>query len=207
MPGRLFLEMSGAALADFLGLGLDPAEATEMPARRNIQPGQQVLTWTTEGLRAMRWGIIPVGRVNARGRPVMETLINARSETVFDKSAYAGVGRGVVPVSGWYEWTGEARRKTAWRIAPKAGGLLFFAAVTDIWNGPGGIRLPQMATVTCAPNADVAPIHHRMGVLLAQENVPLWLSGSAEEVTPLMAPWPEGMLSITKAGDVDCDGP
>ena len=44
-------------------------------------------------LTRMRWGMIPVGRVNARGRPVMETIVNARSETVFEKSAFQGVGR------------------------------------------------------------------------------------------------------------------
>ena len=101
MPGRLFLELSGPELAQALGQD-GTAIAAELP-RRNIAPGEQIVTCTREGLCLMRWGIIPVGRVNARGRPVMETLINARSETVFDKSAYEGVGRAVVPASGWYE--------------------------------------------------------------------------------------------------------
>lgn len=204
MPGRLFLDMTGAALGDVLAV--DGAAVAGDPARRNIAPGQQIIAWGPEGLCHMRWGIIPVGRVNARGRPVMETLINARSETVFDKSAYAGVGRAVVPVSGWYEWTGEKRRKTAWRISSKDAGLLFFAAITDVWNGPGGVSVPQVATVTCSPNADVAKIHHRMGVLLARGDVDLWLGGTVEEITPLMVPWPEGQLRIMEARGVDWDG-
>ena len=113
MPGRLFLDTPGEELASVLGL--DAAGIAGQEPRQNIAPGQQIITWTDAGLGLMRWGIIPVGRVNARGRPVMETLINARSETVFAKSAFTGVGRAVVPVSGWYEWTGEKRRKTAWR--------------------------------------------------------------------------------------------
>lgn len=204
MPGRLFLDLNGEELADALGVPAAGLEAE--PARQNIAPGQQIVTLTTQGLQLMRWGIIPVGRVNARGRPVMETLINARSETVFDKTAYAGVGRAVVPVSGWYEWTGEKSKKTPWRIAPEGGGLLFFAAVTDVWEAPGGMRVPQVATVTCPPNADVAPIHHRMGVLLEADQVQTWLTGSVEEVTPLMAPWPEGRLRIEEAKGVDWDG-
>ena len=205
MPGRLFLDLSGPQLADRLGWDAG-AVAAEVP-RRNIAPGQQVATLTGDGLGLMRWGIIPVGRVNARGRPVMETLINARSETVCDKTAYEGVGRAVVPVTGWYEWTGEKRRKTAWRISSEDGGLLFFAAISDVWEAPGGLAVPQVATVTCAPNGDVAPIHHRMGVILNEADLPRWLTGTVEEVTPLMVPWPEGLLRIEKAVGVDWDGP
>ncbi|MFK7838263.1 MAG: SOS response-associated peptidase [Sulfitobacter sp.] len=200
----MFLDLAGPAVAQALKLDADQV-ASETP-RQNIAPGQHIITWTYAGLSLMRWGIIPVGRVNARGRPVMETLINARSETLFDKSAYEGVGRAVIPVSGWYEWTGEKRRKTAWRIRPKDHGLLYFAAITDVWDGPGGIKVPQVAAVTCAPNQDVAEIHHRMGVLLRLDEVPLWLEGSVEEVTPLMVPWPQGMLEIAKAKDVDWEG-
>ena len=95
----------------------DPAPSVPVPndsPRYNIAPGQQVICRTARGLDLARWGMIPVGRVNARGRPVMETIVNARSETVFDKTAFAGVTRAVVPADGWYEWTGKARSKTAW---------------------------------------------------------------------------------------------
>jgi putative SOS response-associated peptidase YedK len=204
VPGRLFLTRPQAEVAGAQGL-LAP-DLPEPGPRRNIAPGQEILTLTEAGLAPMRWGIIPVGRVNARGRPVMETLVNARSETLFDKSAYAGVGRAVVPVEGWYEWTGEKRRKQAWEISDRAGGLLYFAAVTDTWQGPGGIALPQVATVTCPPNADLAEIHHRMGVLLEADQIPLWLEGSPEAVTPLMVPWPEGRLRIRPAEGVDWQG-
>ncbi len=129
MPGRVFLTSPPEALAE--ALGTSPAPIADEPPRRNIAPGQEVIAYTAEGLSRMRWGIIPVGRVNARGRPVMETIINARSETVFDKTAFDGVGLAVLPVNGWYEWTGEKRRKTAWRIMPTSGEFLFFAAITD----------------------------------------------------------------------------
>ena len=204
MPGRLFLTDGMAALA--AEVGQDVSDFAQEPPRFNIVPGQQIITLTGDGLTRMRWGIIPVERVNARGRPVMETLINARSETVFDKSAYDGTGRAAVPANGWYEWTGEKRRKTAWRIRPKDGGFLWFAAITDVWNGPGGVFVPQVATVTCAPNADVEPIHHRMGVLLDRSDVSLWLEGTVPEVTPLIQPWQEGRLVIEKAETVDWDG-
>lgn len=198
MPGRIYLASGVQDIAKFLSADIPPQSP-----RYNIAPGQEVLTLTPDGAQMMRWGIIPVGRKNARGRPVMETIVNARSETVFDKSAFEGVGRAVVPVNGWYEWTGEKRRKTAWRIRPKSGGLLGFAAIYDIWAGPGGLRVPQVATVTCAPNKDVEKIHHRMGVILPPEDIQTWLSPDLEAASALMRPWPEGLLEIESADDVD----
>jgi len=204
MPGRFFLTRPLSDIAGQLGMqdSLPP-----QPPRRNIQPGQEVVTLTTEGLQLMRWGMIPVGRVNARGRPVMEIIINARSETVFDKSAFDGVGRAVILVDGWYEWTGEKRRKTAWRISPADGSLLFFAAITDTWQAPGGLQVDQCAAVTCEPNDDLRPIHHRMGVLLNQAEIETWLTGSEEAAQKLARPWPNGLLQIEEAGDVDWTGP
>ncbi|SFK85232.1 SOS response-associated peptidase [Shimia haliotis] len=203
MPGRFFLETPMPVVAEWIGA--DAASVADEPPRRNIAPGQETVCLTSDGFERMRWGIVPVGRKNARGRPVMETIVNARSETVFDKSAFDGVGRAVVIVDGWYEWTGEKRRKTAWRIFGAE--PLIFAAITDVWTAPGGRRVPQVATVTCEPNADVAPIHHRMGVLLRRHDVPVWLTGSEKEVTPLMFPWPKGRLTVEVASDVDWHGP
>ncbi len=189
MPGRFFLTEDVAGLGD--------------PPRWNIAPGQDVIALTQEGPLHMRWGLIPSGRVNARGRPVMETLINARSETVFDKSAFVDVKRAVVPASGWYEWTGETRRKQPWRITRKDGGLLYFAAIYDVWTAPGGALVPQVATITCPPSADVRDIHHRMGVILEQELIPQWFRATADAAKDMLRPFPEGRLKVEKADDVD----
>lgn len=198
MPGRFFLDRPEGLAATF---GLK--EPLQIPPRRNIAPGQEILVYDGQALGPMRWGIVPVGRVNARGRPVMETIINARSETVFDKSAFEGVGRAVIAVNGWYEWTGKTRRKTAWAISPAAEDFLFFAAITDLWTAPGGLQVPQVAAVTCEPNADVAPIHHRMGALLEFSDIATWLTGEPTHAKALLQPWPEGRLRIEKDPDVD----
>ena len=153
MPGRLFLERP---LNEVLEVLTAEASVEAILPRANISPGEDVLVCRPDRrLEHMRWGMIPVGRTNARGRPVLETIINARSETVFDKSAFDGVGRAVVPADGWYEWTGKTRRKQPWRIRAISGELLVFAAITDVWEAPGGRRLPQVAMVTTEPSSDV----------------------------------------------------
>ncbi|SEV92080.1 Putative SOS response-associated peptidase YedK [Cognatiyoonia koreensis] len=194
MPGRFFLTRP-----DLLGLDTQP--------RANIAPGEDVWVQTAKEMRLMRWGMIPVGRTNARGRPVLETIINVRSETLYTKSAFEGLRRAVVPVEGWYEWTGEKRRKTAWAIRPKDGGVLHFAAVYDIWQAPGGTEVAQVATLTCAPSADVRDIHHRMGVILKREDVSVWLGDDQNAAADLMVPYPDGRLSVTPATDVDWTAP
>lgn len=204
MPGRFFLTRPISEIAALLGVS---GTVAAQPPRRNIQPGQDVMVLNPGGLAPMRWGMIPVGRVNARGRPVMETIINARSETVFDKTAFEGVGRAVVPVDGWYEWTGEKRRKKAWRISSEDGAPLFFAAITDRWQAPGGLQVDQFAAVTCKPNSDVKPIHHRMGVLLDLGRIDPWLHGSEDQAKALAQPWPDGLLHIEEAADVDWAAP
>jgi putative SOS response-associated peptidase YedK len=174
--------------------------------RRNIAPGQEVLVFGAEGPGRARWGMIPVGRVNARGRPVMETIVNARSETVFDKSAYRGTGRAVVPADGWYEWTGTRGRKAVWEISRADGGLMGFAAITDDWVAPGGRIVRQVATLTCAPNADVARVHDRMGCILRADQVADWLQAPEEEARALLRPLPEGVVAIRPAEDPDKAG-
>lgn len=206
MPGRYYLTRPIADLSDWLSAEAGGVDAE--PPRRNIAPGQEVITLTPDRLLGrMRWGIIPVGRVNARGRPVMETIVNARSETVFSKSAFEGVRRCIVPADGWYEWTGERRRKTAWRIAPRDGAPLLFAAIYDIWEGPGGVTVPQVATVTCPPSGDVRDIHDRMGVILTRDQAAVWLDGPEEAAGALMQPLPDGSLSVEEATDVDWSAP
>jgi putative SOS response-associated peptidase YedK len=203
MPGRLLLTTPLGEIAARLGAALD---LPDQPPRFNIQPGQEVAVVVPgPAIRPMRWGLVPVGRVNARGRPVMETIVNARGETVFDKSAFAGVRRGVVPADGWYEWTGAVRRKTAWRISRRDGAALFFAAIWDVWVAPGGRELLQVATVTCDPSDDVRPIHDRMGVILTADTLPVWLSGD-DGARALIRPLTAGTLRVEEAADVDWSG-
>lgn len=205
MPGRLFLTQDVATIAAHFHVSVPDFND---PPRLNISPGQEIIVLRQDRqLCRMRWGLIPVGRVNARGRPILETIVNARSETVFEKSAFQGVRRCIVPAGGWYEWTGKPRKKTAWRISPRAGELLAFAAICDVWTAPGGLIVQQVATVTCPPSADFKDVHDRMGVVIDLKDIGIWLDGSQEEAAKLMQPLDAGLLNVEQITDVDWAAP
>jgi putative SOS response-associated peptidase YedK len=197
LPGRFFLTATVEELAGhFAARGGDLGEAGP---RADAAPGDIVLAVVARGgrrLTPMRWGLVPMGRRNARGRPVLEAIANARSETLFAKSAYADLSRCLLPVSGWYEWTGEGRRKTRWAIRAPGRPILAFAAVWDVWQAPGGTAVASLATVTCAPNAEVAPVHDRMPVILAPAAWPVWLGEVPGDPAALLEPAADGSLLV-----------
>jgi putative SOS response-associated peptidase YedK len=197
VPGRVFLDVGLDDVARFFAAGR--GAAPDDGSRLDIAPGDRVAAVLADPARrlvSVRWGMIPMGRRDARGRPVLETIVNARSETVFAKSAFAGLGRCLLPVSGWYEWTGEKRHKTRWRITGADGALLAFAAVWDAWRAPGGTEILSLATLTCEPNADVAPVHHRMPVILSPERWPIWLGETPGDLGALLRPLEAGLLRV-----------
>ena len=102
MHGRFFQTRLKSRIADALGV---QDNVPRQPRRRNIQSGQEMIVSVGNGLTMMRWGMMPDGPINARGRLEMETIIKARSETVFNKCAFESVGCAVIPVDDWYEWT------------------------------------------------------------------------------------------------------
>jgi len=59
------------------------------------------------------------------------------------------------------------------------------------WMGPGGEELSTCALITCEANRFMAPIHHRMPVVLPPESYAHWLSraeGKPATLAPLLAP-------------------
>lgn len=195
MPHHFFLEAPPEAVAAAFALPADAAAPW-----RDAVPGATVpvVAGTPRRLLPMRLGMIPMGRQNARKRPVLETIVNARSETLFTKSAFAGLARGLLPVNGWYEWTGN-RRRQRWAVRMPGHPVIALAAVWDLWQAPGGGEVASFATVTCAPNAEVAAVHDRMPVILAPAAWPLWLGEADGDPAALLVPPPDGTLAVEPA--------
>jgi len=198
MCGRMAVTLPPDAMAQLFAA----APANDLPdvPNYNVCPTNDVHIVTSEGdgerrLRAMRWGFIPHWYKKPSGGPL---LINARSETIAEKPAFrnaARARRGIILATGFYEWTKDVEGgRDPWYIAPADGGPLAFAAVWQGWTDPEGTVLNTCAIVTTGANAPMQAIHHRMPVILAAQDWPMWLGEQGKGAATLMTAAPEDLL-------------
>ena len=76
------------------------------------------------------------------------------------------------------------------------------AGIYDVWKSSGGYELTTCTIITCAPNATMAPIHHRMPVILLPEDEDAWLDPDkieVEAITSFLRPYPDELLEAVRA--------
>lgn len=194
MCGRFSLSIDQDALMRFIRL----VNPIQLPLRFNIAPTQTILVTIQvprgrEG-RSLRWGLVPPF---LRSKPPGRPLINARSESVFDKPSFRAPAkrhRCLIPASGFYEW--EKGTRQAWLFRPRVGELMAFAG---IWQpGDPDAEVPDSAAIlTTAANATLRPVHHRMPVILAPEHWDAWLDPDCSDralLEPLLVPAADDLL-------------
>lgn len=144
----------------------------------------------------LRWGLVPSW---AKELKFGNRCINARAETVASQPAFRGAFRQrrcLVPVNAFYEWSGPAGHKTRWRIALDAEPLFALAGLWEWWKDPAsGLATETFTIVTTAANADLAPIHDRMPVVVPAGAHAQWLD-PARPAGALMAPLAAGRLRL-----------
>ena len=105
--------------------------------------------------------------------------------------------RALVVATGFYEWTKtEDGARDPWYITPVDNAPLVMAAVWQEWSSPEGDTLRTCALVTTAANDTMAQIHHRMPVILAPDDWPLWLGEAGHGAAALMRAAPEDALKM-----------
>jgi putative SOS response-associated peptidase YedK len=176
-----------------------------LPARAQVTPGQAVPVITNaapEALQWFRWGLVPAWATDAS---IGHRLINARAETLDEKPAFRTAlkaRRCLILASGFYEWP-QTGAKTPYRIRLTSGALLAFAGLWDTWRAPDGTPLYTCTLITTAANALMAPIHHRMPVILPPEDHAAWLAPTpqpADRLLPLLRQYPaEAMFAAPDA--------
>lgn len=198
MCGRMAVTLPPDAMARLFAAA--PANDLPQEPNYNVCPTNRVHIVTSDGLGqrrlgAMRWGLIPHWYKKPNDGPL---LINARAETIAEKPAFRSAARdrrGLIVASGFYEWTkDEAGNRNPWYITRSDGAPLAFAAVWQSWKDAEGQEMPTCAVVTCAANRAMQAIHHRMPVVLEEEDWPLWLGEAGKGAAPLMKPAPEETL-------------
>jgi len=147
-------------------------------------------------ISAMRWGLLPPWYAQESAGPL---LINARSETIAEKPAFAEACRQrrcLIPASGFYEWTkDEHGKRLPWYIQRSDSAPIAFAAVWQSWQGSGhDTPVDSCAIVTTAANDQMAQIHPRMPVILEPQDWALWLGEAGRGAARLMRAGPEDRL-------------
>lgn len=209
MCGRTTVTISRREVADLLAV--ERVETDELPLSWNVVPSQHVYAVRAGSLgeRALvsaRWGLIP----SWSSAPGL-SLTNARAETITTKPAFSsliGTRRALVPVSGFYEWRrqGHGRHvtKQPYYFHGADGGPLVFAGLWDRWADAEGRVLESCAIITTSANATMAPIHHRMPVVLVETAWSTWLQpGPVKpgELGEILAPAPNNLLAVHPVGD------
>jgi putative SOS response-associated peptidase YedK len=193
MCSRYFLDADGNVIAFTFGV---PADIRIAP-RVNIAPSQEapVIRARKEGggreLAMLRWGLVPFW---AKDPAIASRMINARCETIAGKPAFREAFRSrrcAIPASGFYEWTGEPRRRVPHRISIEERPLIAFAGLWERWKDAQGKPLDTYTIVTTPANGFVSAMHDRMPAILADADIDTWLSGTAEEAWTAIRPCPD----------------
>lgn len=187
MCGRFVITSPPAAIRQVFGY----AEQPNFPPRFNIAPTQPVpvviLDQGARHFRLMRWGLVPAWVKDPRK---FTLLINARSETVQDKPAFKNAirrRRCLIPADGYYEWHVSADRKRPYFIYRRDREPIGFAGLAETWVGPNGEEVDTVAIVTAPASPDLAVLHHRVPVTIAEDAFDRWLDCSSDSAEGVMA--------------------
>jgi putative SOS response-associated peptidase YedK len=211
--------------------------ADEFQPRYNAAPSQPLPVITDaspERIDGKEWGFVPPW---ADSRSDFG-FINARAETLAEKSTFRDafaqqsrdgfrMGRCLVPADGFYEWVEERNGKQPYRVTLADEQPFAMAGLWAQWQPPqtqtgldaftGGTgsdtspdRVETFTIVTTEPNDTVADLHHRMAVILDDDELDQWLTGDAEDVAALLSPYDGEMQAYpvsTAVNDPSNDSP
>lgn len=129
-----------------------------------------------------QWGFIPHWAKNDDFKP-----INAKAETLAEKPFFRSAfkhNRCLLPASGFYEWKGKKGSKQPWYFRLKNSDLFAFAGLWDHWEGQDK-KVDSCTIITTDANSVMAPVHHRMPVILDPDQYDDWLvNGDRKILSP-----------------------
>ncbi|XVJ59550.1 MAG: SOS response-associated peptidase [Tepidisphaera sp.] len=167
-------------------LPLDPLDDLADPVPRyNIAPTHPaaILTLAPRPTPA-RWGFEAHGKA----------IINATAENLEDRPLFRDhlrSGRAVVPMSGFYEWKGDARSRQPLYFTRTDDEIMLVAGLVRTIAAPPRL---EFVIITAAANPDMDPVHDRMPVILSPQSAEAWLRLGDSLPRSLLLPSPPGTL-------------
>lgn len=206
MPGRLCMfndEDFKQDIANKFGVFRDTIGI--LNKQYNIAPTLNIAIYTnTKIYTYAHFGLIPSW---ASKRSSMQ--INARSETVFEKSSFKEAykqRRCLIPLNGYFEWKKDlvSKKSKPHFIVSSCGDYFVFAGIYESWYD----NTLQETILTCAllttePNEKIATLHDRMPVILDSNQWELWLDhrSSYSELNRLFAPLPSDKITYFRVSE------
>lgn len=184
-----------------------PTEAAQEP-NYNVAPTSDIYVVLEDGdvrvVAPHHWGLVPVW---AKDPSLGGRMINARAETLADKSAFKAAfkrRRCIIPVDGFYEWQKVPGRKTKqpYFIHRPDEEPFAFAGLWEEWRGPsrdGSQRLRSATIITTEANEAMAPVHDRMPVILPPSAWDAWLDPANDDLAGLgrlLVPAPPRIITM-----------
>jgi putative SOS response-associated peptidase YedK len=174
--------------------GVQQVDVLEWAPRFNLAPTELAPLITNEPKRRLtlaRFGLVPSW---ADDRKAGGKWINARVETVATAKPFRralALRRGVIPVSGYYEWRVTPHGKRAVYIHDPSGNPLILAGVWECWHARAseGAAVESFAILTRAATDALGEIHDRMPFQLELEDLDGWLDPeerSPESLLPIL---------------------
>ena len=97
--------------------------------------------------------------------------------------------RCLIPADGFYEWERKGKVRQPWHFCLNGGGPMAFAGLWERWTVPDRTKLPRSLAdrapgdavesctiLTTSANGTLAPVHHRMPVILPPDAFDPWLA-------------------------------
>ena len=163
---------------------------------RNAAPTEQV--WIvghsrddTRRATSARWWLTPYWSKTLATRYAM---FNARCETLPTSPAFREPFRRrrcVVPVCGFYEWTGAGRGRMPYYVRPAGERPMLLAGVWDRWRDRAtGDATVGFAVVTTPANRNLAFVHDRQPLMLSFDDACTWIDRStpAPDLMAMLGP-------------------
>jgi putative SOS response-associated peptidase YedK len=125
----------------------------------------------------MRWGLIPIW---AKDPNIGAKMINARSETITEKSSFKGLVPGhrcIIPMNGFYEWNRENPKAKIPYFVTRSDGRLMLGA--GIWSdSPIVDEARTFALITRDSVDDLSAVHDRSPVEFSAQDAVEWMSAT-----------------------------
>jgi putative SOS response-associated peptidase YedK len=171
----------------------------------NIAPTQVMPIISNKDLNHFnlyRWGLVPNW---AKDLKIGSTMINARIETIKEKSTYTESfqnKRCLVPIDSFYEWQKIGSQRIPYRISTKDQKICSLAGLWDIWINEKGEEIGSYTIITIPANEFMKPLHDRMPAILDEPSTKLWLSDelSPEDHLELLKPYESSKMQSYTVG-------